>query len=109
VTEIDMTTNQNRTANPAHPDEDRRERPPIRWGGIVWGALLVVFASLTLIVVSSPARLAAVTVWMAALSPGAAWALWIALLGLVIVVSALLGVVSAARRNRRRRSSAGPA
>lgn len=80
-------------------------RPPVRWAGIVWGVLLVVFSSVTLIVVSSPARLAGVTVWIATLTPGAAWALWIALLGLVIVVSALLGAIGAAQRSRRRRIS----
>lgn len=79
-------------------------RPPVRWAGIVWGILLVAFATVTLIVVSSPIRLAGVTVWIASLTPGAAWALWVALLGLVIVVSALLGAIGAAQRNRRRRS-----
>lgn len=79
-------------------------RPPVRWAGIVWGILLITFATVTLIVVSSPVRLAGVTVWIASLTPGAAWALWVALLGLVIVVSALLGAISAAQRNRRRRS-----
>jgi hypothetical protein len=78
-------------------------RPPVRWAGIVWGVLLVVFAAVTLIVVSSPSRLAGVTVWVASLTPGAAWALWVALLGLVIVVSALLGAIGAAQRSRRRR------
>lgn len=76
--------------------------PPMRWGGIVWGLLLVLFAAGTLAVVSSPARLAGVTVWIATLTPGAAIAVWIAVLGLIIVVSALLGAVSAAQRNRRR-------
>jgi hypothetical protein len=75
----------------------------VRWAGIVWGVLLVVFAAVTLIVVSSPSRLAGVTVWVASLTPGAAWALWVALLGLVIVVSALLGAIGAAQRSRRRR------
>ena len=88
------------SAPPATP-----RRPPVRWAGIVWGVLLVVFSSVTLIVVSSPARLAGVTVWIASLTPGAAWALWIALLGLVIVVSALLGAIGAAQRSRRRRIS----
>ncbi|MCI0157467.1 hypothetical protein KNO15_12265 [Leifsonia shinshuensis] len=81
-----------------------RRRPPVRWAGIVWGVLLAVFAAVTLFVVSSPARLAGVTVWVSTLTPGAAWALWIALLGLVIVVSALLGAIGAAQRSRRRRT-----
>ncbi|KQR51963.1 hypothetical protein ASF88_10215 [Leifsonia sp. Leaf336] len=89
----------------AHSVPPATSRPPVRWAGIVWGVLLVVFSSVTLIVVSSPARLAGVTVWIASLTPGAAWALWIALLGLVIVVSALLGAIGAAQRSRRRRTS----
>ena len=77
--------------------------PPLRWGGIIWGALLIVVAAVTLAIVSSPTRLAGVTVWIAALTPGAALAVWIAALGLVIVASALVGAISTAQRNRRRR------
>lgn len=105
-----MTTNSQGitgSTNPTTAILERPSRPPVRWGGIVWGALLVVFAAVTLVVVSSPARLTGVTVWFATLTPGVAWALWIALLGLVIVVSALLGVISAAQRNRHRRSTPG--
>ena len=77
--------------------------PPVRWGGIVWGILIILVAAAVLVVVSSPVRLAGVTVWLATLSPGGAVAVWIAALGIVIVVSALLGAISAAQRNRRRR------
>lgn len=77
--------------------------PPVRWGGIVWGILIILLAAAVLVVVSSPVRLAGVTVWLATLSPGGAVAVWIAALGIVIVVSALLGAISAAQRNRRRR------
>ncbi|WP_433862578.1 hypothetical protein [Streptomyces sp. L7] len=77
--------------------------PPVRWGGIVWGILIILLAATVLVVVSSPVRLAGVTVWLATLSPGGTVAVWIAALGIVIVVSALLGAISAAQRNRRRR------
>ncbi|MEY9853386.1 hypothetical protein ABH923_003064 [Leifsonia sp. EB41] len=77
--------------------------PPVRWGGIVWGILIILLAATVLVVVSSPVRLAGITVWLATLSPGGAVAVWIAALGIVIVVSALLGAISAAQRNRRRR------
>lgn len=80
-------------------------RAAVRWGGIVWGVLLITFAGATLIVISSPIRLAGMTAWIASLTPGAAWALWIALVGLVIVVSSLLGAIGAAQRSRRRRPS----
>jgi hypothetical protein len=106
-----MTTNDHDIAGSPHPTTafvERPGRPPVRWGGIIWGVLLVTFATATLIVVSSPARLAGVAAWIATLAPGAAWTLGIALLGLVIVVSAVLGVIGAAQRSRRRRSARGP-
>jgi hypothetical protein len=77
--------------------------PPVRWGGIVWGALLILLAVATLVTVSSPVRLAGVTVWLATLTPGAAIAVWIAVVGIVIVISALLSAISATQRSRRRR------
>jgi type II secretory pathway component PulF len=76
-------------------------RPPVRWGGVVWGLLLVVFPTAVLFVLSAPERLAAVEVWLAALTPGTAWALWLAAIGLLIVVFSLLGVIRSAQRRRR--------
>jgi len=75
-------------------------RPPIRWGGVVWGLLLVAFAGGMLFVLSAPERLAAVEVWLAALTPGTAWALWLAAAGVLIVVFALLGAIRSAQRRR---------
>lgn len=75
-------------------------RPPIRWGGVVWGLLLVLFAGGMLFVLSAPERLAAVEVWLAALTPGTAWALWLAAAGVLIVVFALLGAIRSAQRKR---------
>ena len=75
-------------------------RAPVRWGGVVWGILLVLFAGGTLFVLSAPSRLAGVELWLASLTPGATWALWIALLGVLIVVFALLGAIRSAQRRR---------
>jgi len=75
-------------------------RAPIRWGGVVWGLLLTVFAVATLAVLASAERVADVTAWMRALTPGSAWALGAAVLGLIIVVSALLGGIRASQRRR---------
>ncbi|GIT80742.1 hypothetical protein LLS1_24110 [Leifsonia sp. LS1] len=75
-------------------------RSPIRWGGVVWGLLLVVFAASTLFILSAPERLASVEVWLAALTPGTAWALWLAAAGVLIVVFALLGAIRSAQRRR---------
>lgn len=77
-----------------------RASAPIRWGGVVWGLLLTAFALATLFVVSSAERADRVGVWLSSLTPGSAWALTAAALGLVIVVSALLGGIRAAQRRR---------
>lgn len=73
---------------------------PIRWGGVVWGVLLIAFAAATLFVVSSAERADEAGRWLASLNPGSAWALGAALLGLIIVVSALLGGIRASQRRR---------
>jgi hypothetical protein len=73
---------------------------PIRWGGVVWGLLLTAFAVSTLFVLSSAERADEVGGWLASLTPGSAWALAAAVVGLVIVVSALLGGVRASQRRR---------
>jgi hypothetical protein len=77
-------------------------RPPVRWGGVVWGLLLVLFAGGTLWVLSSPSRLTAWDRWVSTLTPATAWALGIAVVGLVIVVSGLLGAIRSAQRRRAR-------
>lgn len=75
-------------------------RAPIRWGGVVWGILLTLFAGVTLYVLASAGRAAEVAVWLRSLTPGSAWALAAAALGLIIVVSALLGGIRASQRRR---------
>lgn len=73
---------------------------PVRWGGVVWGLLLTLFAGATLYVLASAERVRAAADWIAALTPGSAWALGAAVIGLVIVVSALLGGIRASQRRR---------
>ncbi|WP_431246671.1 hypothetical protein [Leifsonia xyli] len=75
---------------------------PIRWGGVVWGILLALFAAVTLWVVSSAERADQAGRWLTSLTPGSAWALAAAVVGLVIVVSALLGGIRASQRRRLR-------
>lgn|GEM_PF-1253760 len=75
-------------------------RAQIRWGGVVWGVLLALFAGSTLYVIASAERAAEVADWLRSLTPGSAWALAAAVLGLIIVVSALLGGVRASQRRR---------
>lgn len=77
-------------------------RPPVRWSGVVWGLLLIAFSATTLWVISSPERLRSTADWFTSLTPGTALALWVALLGAIIAISAALGGISAAQRRRRR-------
>lgn len=87
-------------AGDASADARTAGRTPVRWGGVVWGLLLVLFAAGTLWVLSSPSRLAAWELWVSTLTPATAWALGIAVVGLVIVVSGLLGAIRSAQRRR---------
>lgn len=73
---------------------------PLRWGGVVWGALLALFAAAVLFVLSSRERIDEVGGRLASLTPGSTWALAAAVVGLVIVVSAVLGGIRASQRRR---------
>lgn len=73
----------------------------IRWGGVVWGIILIAFASGTLAVLSARDRLIAAQAWFASLTPASAWALGLAVAGGIIVVLAVLGGVRSAQRRRR--------
>lgn len=94
-----MTEPQNTTSFPLAPASPSGPTP-IRWGGVVWGVLLTAFAVATLSILSSAERADAAGRWIASLTPGSAWALGAALLGLIIVVSALLGGIRASQRRR---------
>ncbi|MFF1877177.1 hypothetical protein [Leifsonia sp. NPDC058230] len=76
-------------------------RPHVRWGGVVWGAILVAIAGFVLYTVSSPDRKLAFESWVEALTPGAAWTLAVVAVGVFILILALLAVVRSAQRNRR--------
>jgi hypothetical protein len=87
-------------ASPASSPAGPSGPAPVRWGGVVWGVVLTLFAAGTLFVLSSSERTANVTSWLGSLTAGSAWALGAALLGLIIVVSALLGGIRSAQRRR---------
>ncbi len=77
-------------------------RPPIRWGGVVWGLILIGIGSMTLFVVSSPGRIRAIQTWVTQLDAGEVWALVLAVAGAIIVVLALLGVIRGSQRRQER-------
>ncbi|WP_431279465.1 hypothetical protein [Leifsonia poae] len=76
-------------------------RPHVRWGGIVWGAILVAIAGFVLFIVSSHERQAAFDSWVAGLTPGGFWTLAVIAVGVFILILALLAVVRSAQRKRR--------
>jgi hypothetical protein len=80
---------------------ERAPRASIRWGGVVWGAILVVFAVTMLWVISARSRVLAAEVWLGTLSPASAWTLAFVAAGVIILILALLAVVRSAQRKRR--------
>jgi hypothetical protein len=76
-------------------------RPHVRWGGVVWGAVLVAIAGFVLFTLSSRARQSAFESWVANLTPGAGWTLAVVAVGVFILILALLAVVRSAQRGRR--------
>jgi hypothetical protein len=56
----------------------------------------------TLFTVASPSALTAVVAGVISLTPGTAWSLWLAFVGAIIVISAILGGVNSSQRRRRR-------
>ena len=87
---------------PQNPQASAKTPVLIRWGGVVWGLLLIAFAAATLWVVSSAERVTGIGSWFGSLTPGSAQALAAAVVGVIIVVSALLGGVRSAQRRRAR-------
>jgi hypothetical protein len=86
---------------PTAPVSVAPSRPHVRWGGVVWGAILVAIAGFVLFTVSSHARQSAFNSWVAGLTPGAGWTLAVVAVGVFILILALLAVVRSAQRNRR--------
>ncbi len=78
----------------------RVSTPRTRWGAIVWGAIVAVVATVTLIVIGSPGRRLAVANWLADLTPGTVWIFAVLVVGVIILVLALLALVRRAQRRR---------
>jgi apolipoprotein N-acyltransferase len=84
------------------------EAPRARWAAIIWGAVFAITAAIALWVTVSPGRREAVADWIVTLSPMAAAAYMVLVVGAVALVA---GVVGLARRAQRafvgRRSGTG--
>jgi len=80
--------------------------PRVRWAGIVWGLVLAAIAALALWLLTDAGRQAAVTDWMLTLSPAAATAYGVLVVGAFALVAGLVGLVRRAQRAGERRRAA---
>jgi len=78
----------------------------VRWAGIVWGLVLAAIAALALWLLTDAGRQAAVTDWMLTLSPAAATAYGVLVVGAFALVAGLVGLVRRAQRAGERRRAA---
>lgn len=75
--------------------------PQIRWGGVVWGAILIAISVLVLYTLSSRDRERAFELWVTHLQPESAWTLAVVAVGIFILIMALLTALRSAQRKRR--------
>ena len=81
--------------------ENLTRRPNIRWGGVVWGIILLAVSGFVLFTISSPANQYAFSYWLTHLTPGSGWTLVVVAAGAIILILALLAAVRSAQRKRR--------
>ncbi|MBD3942708.1 hypothetical protein IF188_13480 [Microbacterium sp. NEAU-LLC] len=82
--------------------------PRVRWAGIVWGLVLATIAGLALWLLTDAARQAAVTHWLLNLTPAAAVAYAVLVIGAFALIAGLVGLVRRAQRAGERRRAASP-
>jgi len=87
--------------NEATVGRDGVRKPPIRWGGIVWGLILLALSGFVLFTISSPTNRYAFSYWLSHLTPGSGWTLAVVAVGGIILVLALLAAIRSAQRKRR--------
>ncbi|NLP84159.1 hypothetical protein HF576_09870 [Microbacterium sp. CFH 90308] len=74
------------------------DAPRTRWAAIIWGAVFAATAALALWVTVSPDRRAALADWTVSLSPTAAVAYLVLVVGAVALVAGVVGVARRAQR-----------
>lgn len=73
-------------------------RPRIRYGAIVWGAIVCGIATTVLVVASSPKSRAAFAEWLGGLTPVGYTLIGVLVLGGLILLGGLLGILRHAQR-----------
>lgn len=110
------------TEDPRSPDAGPTSRetgappaptgPRVRWAGIVWGFVLAALAGTALWVLVDGERRDAVAAWFTSLTPAAAIAYVVLVVGALALVAGLVGIARRAQRaieRRREASLAAPA
>lgn len=91
-----------------HPDPapvfstDAVTRPPLRWGGVVWGALFAAFGVFVVATVTSSPGRTAFAIWLQGLGPSGAGVVALVVLGGLLLITGVVAAASRAQRSRTR-------
>ena len=77
--------------------------PRVRWAGIVWGIVLAAIAAVALWILTDAARRVALTEWMLEVTPAAAAAYAVLVVGGFALVAGVVGLARRAQRTLERR------
>lgn len=88
-------------ASPDGTASDVSPAPRTRWAAIVWGIFLATLAWAGIWILSSPTRRDDVTDWLAGLTPGTITALGLLSLGVLVLITGLVGLIRRAQRTLR--------
>ncbi|MBW9094291.1 hypothetical protein JNB62_11405 [Microbacterium jejuense] len=92
--------------DPAQPASTAPSAPRTRWAGILWGLALAGIAAFALWLLTDADRQGAATEWLLTLSPAAAVAYSVLVLGAFALIAGLVGLVRRAQRAGERRRAA---
>lgn len=81
-------------------------RPRTRWAGIVWGLVLAAIAAIALSILTDSARLDAAIEWLLTVTPAAAIAYAVLVIGAFALIAGIVGLARRAQRGLERRREA---
>lgn len=83
-----------------------RRRPRTRWAGIVWGLVLAAIAAVAVSILADPARQEVAMEWLQHLTPAAAVAYSVLVIGAFALIAGVVGLARRAQRGLERRREA---
>ena len=83
-----------------------RRRPRTHWAGIVWGLVLAAIAAAALSILADPARQEVALEWLLHLTPAAAVAYSVLVIGAFALIAGIVGLARRAQRGLERRREA---